>query len=68
MSINSLKREVELLNKTLLINQAVPAWKKQQVEIELLLKEWEAVPKEEKDQANMEVLEWYVVSQNTLRK
>ena len=65
-NITQLKREVEGLHKTLNMNQAVPAWKKQQVEIELLLKEWEAVPREEKDQANMEVLEWYngVVSRN----
>ena len=66
MNVNSLKREVEVLNKTLNIDQTVPNWKKHQVEIELLLKEWEAVPQEGKEQVNREVLEWYkgVVSQN----
>ena len=65
MNVNSLKREVEVLHKTLNINQAVPAWKKQSVVIQSLLKEWAKVPQEEKEQSNREVLEWYeVVSQN----
>ena len=65
MSLSQLKKDVSVLHKALNINQAVPAWKKQQVKIELLLKEWEVVPEEEKDQVNREVLAWYeVVSQN----
>ena len=64
--IIQLKREVEVINRTLNIDQAVPNWKMRSVVVQDLLKEWAKVPQEEKDQINGEVLEWYkgVVSQN----
>ena len=66
MSINSLKREVELLHKILNIDQAVPNWKIRSVVVQSLLKEWAKVPDEEKVAINDEVLEWYngIVSRN----
>ena len=66
MSINSLKREVELLHKTLNIDQAMPYWKMRSAVIQSLLKEWAKVPDEEKVAINDEVLEWYngIVSRN----
>ena len=66
MSINSLKREVELLHKILNIDQAVPNWKMRSAVIQSILKEWAKVPDEEKSAINDEVLEWYngIVSRN----
>ena len=66
MNINSLKHEVELLHKTLNIDQAVPDWKRQSDKVNDLLKGYEQLSLEEKQRQNTEVLEWYkgVVSQN----
>ena len=66
MNVNSLKREVEVLNKTLNIDQTVPNWKKQSVVVQSLRREWAKVPQEEKDQANREVLEWYKVASRNI--
>ena len=59
MSTNSLKREVDSLNKALNINHTVPEWKKQGDLIEQLLKEYDELSSEEKQRQTNEVIEWY---------
>jgi flagellar biosynthesis/type III secretory pathway protein FliH len=64
-SLTNLKREVEVLHKALNLKAEVPEWKKQSDLIQQLLKENEELS-EEKQEANMEVLEWYRASLNHL--
>ena len=66
MSVNQLRKEVNIIQKALNINCSVPDWKQRSNDIQALLKEWAKVPQEEKDQSNREVLEWYkgAVSRN----
>ena len=59
MNINSLKHEVELLHKTLNINQTVPDWKKQSEEILDILKEIDQLNIDEKQRQNEEAIAWH---------
>ena len=65
MCLSQLKKDVAVLHKALNIDQTVPGWKVQSDKVQALLKGYDLLTVEEKDQSNREVLEWYeVVSQN----
>jgi hypothetical protein len=58
MSLKSLKREVEILSKAL-NPKVIPEWQKRSIEIQQLLKEYDALTEAEKAESTLHACKWY---------